>query len=147
MLIFKSIRSPAAFIIKDNEHFKKIRFQNKKAKLSDLLCYIHVCDHSSENYLFQGCTKLQFMRTECIFLRLSTQLQDVLCPALPLQKHPFISMFGHHLSYVYIILVRQVLTLRTGKSILTSTVFTKLVGPAFHLSASSVIKYPISGVH
>lgn len=39
--------------------FKEFRFQNRKAKLSDLFCC--VCDHLSENHLFQAYTKLEFV--------------------------------------------------------------------------------------
>lgn len=38
MLIFKSIRSPAAFIIKDNEHFKKSGFKTRK--LNFQICFV-----------------------------------------------------------------------------------------------------------
>lgn len=86
------------------------------------------------------------MRTECVCLRLNTPLQDILCPALPFQKHPVISTFGHHLSYVHVKLVKQVLTLRTGRiaKVYCKTVSAKPAGPAFHLSASNV---PILGGH
>lgn len=89
-------------------------------------------------------TKLQLMRTECICLRDSTQRHMKSASPSP-EASLYLSVWSSSVPVVK----------KTGsaspdtwnrqscKSKLTNTVSTKPVGPAFHLSASYDIKYPI----